>query len=70
MPSRRMPSRRKDQEQPVDEQLVDEQSVDAITMLKEDHQRVKDLFAQYGYPLKAGHRYTTMVSGLESRGRQ
>ena len=23
-----------------------------------------------GYPLKAGHRYTTMVSGLESRGRQ
>ena len=42
-----MPSRRKDQEQPVDEQLVDEQSVDAITMLKEDHQRVKDLFAQY-----------------------
>jgi hypothetical protein len=24
----------------------------------------------YGYPLKAGHRYTTMVSGLYSRGRQ
>jgi hypothetical protein len=23
-----------------------------------------------GHPLKAGHRYTTMVSGLESRGRQ
>jgi transposase len=23
-----------------------------------------------GYPLKAGHCYTTMVSGLESRGRQ
>jgi hemerythrin-like domain-containing protein len=42
-----MPSRRNDQEQPVDEQLVDEQSIDAIAMLKEDHQRVKDLFAQY-----------------------
>jgi hemerythrin-like domain-containing protein len=42
-----MPSRRNDQEQPVDEQLVDEHSVDAIAMLKEDHQRVKDLFAQY-----------------------
>ena len=37
-----MPSRRNDQEQPVDDQ-----SVDAIAMLKEDHQRVKDLFAQY-----------------------
>jgi hypothetical protein len=24
----------------------------------------------HGHPLKAGHRYTTMVSGLESRGRQ
>jgi hemerythrin-like domain-containing protein len=32
-----MPSRRHDQEQPTD----------AITMLKADHQRVKDLFAQY-----------------------
>src|SRR5215216_4293601 len=42
-----MPSRRNDQEQPVDEQLIDESSVDAIAMLKEDHQRVKDLFAQY-----------------------
>ena len=37
-----MPSRRNDQEQPVDDQPVD-----AIAMLKEDHQRVKDLFAQY-----------------------
>jgi hypothetical protein len=32
-----MPSRRNDQEQPAD----------AIAMLKADHQRVKDLFAQY-----------------------
>jgi hypothetical protein len=32
-----MPSRRNDHEQPVD----------AIAMLKEDHQRVKDLFAHY-----------------------
>ena len=37
-----MPSRRNDQEHPVDEQPVD-----AIALLKEDHQRVKDLFAQY-----------------------
>jgi hemerythrin-like domain-containing protein len=36
-----MPSRRNDQES------VDEQPVDAIAMLKADHQRVKDLFAQY-----------------------
>jgi hemerythrin-like domain-containing protein len=47
-----MPSRRNNQEQsidaqPVDEQLADEQCVDAIAMLKEDHQRVRDLFAQY-----------------------
>jgi hemerythrin-like domain-containing protein len=47
-----MPSRRNDQEQPVDEQFLDEPSADepsvnAIAMLKEDHQRVKDLFAQY-----------------------
>ena len=47
-----MPTRRNDQEQPVDEQSIDEQSmdepsVDAIAMLKEDHQRVRDLFAQY-----------------------
>ncbi len=47
-----MPSRRNDQEQPVDDQLIDEQSaaepsVDAIALLKADHQRVKDLFAQY-----------------------
>jgi hypothetical protein len=32
-----MPSRRNDQEQPAD----------AIALLKADHQRVKDLFAQY-----------------------
>lgn len=37
-----MSSGRNDQEQ-----LVDEQPVDAIAMLKEDHQRVQDLFAQY-----------------------
>ena len=37
-----MPSRRNDQEQPVDEQPAD-----AIAMLKADHQRVRDLFAQY-----------------------
>jgi hypothetical protein len=47
-----MPSRRNNQEQPVDDQLLnepsaDESSVDAIAMLKEDHQRVKNLFAQY-----------------------
>jgi hemerythrin-like domain-containing protein len=52
-----MPSRRKNQdpsldepsgdEQLGDEQSADEPSVDAIAMLKEDHQRVKDLFAQY-----------------------
>jgi hemerythrin-like domain-containing protein len=47
-----MPTRRNDQEQPVDEQSMDEQSaneplVDAIALLKEDHQRVRDLFAQY-----------------------
>ena len=47
-----MPSRRNNQDQSGDEQLTDEQlgdepSVDAIAMLKEDHQRVKDLFAQY-----------------------
>lgn len=42
-----MPSRRNNQDQPGDEQLADEPSIDAIAMLKEDHQRVKDLFAQY-----------------------
>jgi hemerythrin-like domain-containing protein len=47
-----MPTRQNDQEQPVDDQLIDEQSadepsVDAIALLKEDHQRVKDLFAQF-----------------------
>src|SRR5918912_241383 len=52
-----MPSRRNNQDQSLDEQpgdeqlgneqLADEPSVDAIAMLKEDHQRVKDLFAQY-----------------------
>src|SRR5919206_952795 len=52
-----MPSRRKNQDQSLDDQSLDEQlgeeeladepSVDAIAMLKEDHQRVKDLFAQY-----------------------
>jgi hemerythrin-like domain-containing protein len=42
-----MPSPQNDQQQPVDDLSMDEPSVDAITMLKEDHQRVKDLFAQY-----------------------
>ena len=42
-----MPSRRKNQDQSVDDQSMDEPSVDAIAMLKEDHQRVRDLFAQY-----------------------
>jgi hemerythrin-like domain-containing protein len=52
-----MPSRRKNQDrsldaQPVDDQSLDDQSadepsVDAIAMLKEDHQRVRNLFAQY-----------------------
>jgi hemerythrin superfamily protein len=37
-----MPPRRNDQEQ-----LIDEQPVDAIAMLKEDHQRVRNLFAQF-----------------------
>jgi hypothetical protein len=27
-------------------------------------QRIIALYLQRGYPLKAGHRYTTMVSGL------
>ena len=48
-----MPSRRNDQEQPVDEQ-----SVDAIAMLKEDHQRVKDLFAQYEGTSNAEAKWT------------
>jgi hypothetical protein len=52
-----MPSRRNNQDQSLDEQpgdeqlgdeqLADEPSIDAIAMLKEDHQRIKDLFAQY-----------------------
>jgi hemerythrin-like domain-containing protein len=52
-----MPSRRNDQDQSIDaqpvneqvahQQLADEPSMDAIAMLKEDHQRVKELFAQY-----------------------
>src|SRR5437899_232530 len=37
-----MPTPHNDHEQPVEEQPVD-----AIAMLKEDHQRVRDLFAQY-----------------------
>jgi hemerythrin-like domain-containing protein len=53
-----MPSRRNDQEQPVDEQLVDEQSIDAIAMLKEDHQRVKDLFGQYEGTSNAEAKWT------------
>ena len=36
-----MPSHRNDQEP-----SVDEQPVDAIALLKEDHQRVRDLCAQ------------------------
>jgi hypothetical protein len=63
-----MPSRRNDQEQFIDEQLVNEQcadeqladelSVDAIAMLKEDHQRVKDLFAQYEGTSNAEAKWT------------
>jgi len=48
-----MPSRRNDQEQPVDDQPVD-----AIAMLKEDHQRVKDLFAQYEGTSNAEAKWT------------
>jgi hemerythrin-like domain-containing protein len=48
-----MPSRRNDQEQPVDEQPID-----AIAMLKEDHQRVKDLFAQYEATSNAEAKWT------------
>jgi len=48
-----MPSRRNDQEQPVDEQPVD-----AIAMLKEDHQRVRDLFAQYKGTSNAEAKWT------------
>jgi hypothetical protein len=33
-------------------------------------QRLLRVLEDAGHPLKAGHRYTTMVSGLESRGRQ
>jgi len=63
-----MPSRRKNQDQAIDEQPVDEQlgneqladepSVDAIAMLKEDHQRVKDLFAQYESASNAEAKWT------------
>ena len=63
-----MPSHRNDQdqsidEQPVneqvaDEQLADEPSVDAIAMLKEDHQRVKELFAQYEGTSNAEAKWT------------
>ena len=48
-----MPSRRNDHEQPVDEQPVD-----AIAMLKEDHQRVRDLFAQYKGTSNAEAKWT------------
>jgi hemerythrin-like domain-containing protein len=48
-----MPSRRNDQEHPVDEQPVD-----AIALLKEDHQRVKDLFAQYEGTSNAEAKWT------------
>jgi hemerythrin-like domain-containing protein len=48
-----MPSRQNDQEQPGDEQPVD-----AIAMLKEDHQRVKDLFAQYEGTSNAEAKWT------------
>ena len=48
-----MTSRRNDQEQPVDDQPVD-----AIGMLKEDHQRVKDLFAQYEGTSNAEAKWT------------
>ena len=48
-----MPSRQNDQEPPVDEQPID-----AIAMLKEDHQRVKDLFAQYEGTSNAEAKWT------------
>jgi hypothetical protein len=48
-----MPSRRNDQEHPVDEHPVD-----AIALLKEDHQRVKDLFAQYEGTSNAEAKWT------------
>jgi iron-sulfur cluster repair protein YtfE (RIC family) len=48
-----MPSRQNDQEPPVDKQPVD-----AIAMLKEDHQRVKDLFAQYEGTSNAEAKWT------------
>jgi hypothetical protein len=63
-----MPSRRKNQdqsldEQPGDEQLVDEQpgdeqSMDAIALLKADHQRIKDLLAQYEGTSNAEAKWT------------
>jgi len=53
-----MPSRRNDQEEPGDEQLADEASVDAIAMLKADHQRVRDLFAQYEATSNAEAKWT------------
>ena len=48
-----MPSRQNDQEPPDDAQPVD-----AIAMLKEDHQRVKDLFAQYEGTSNAEAKWT------------
>jgi hemerythrin-like domain-containing protein len=45
-------------EQLADEQLADEPSVDAIAMLKEDHQRVKDLFVQYEGTSNAEAKWT------------
>ena len=48
-----MSSGRNDQEQ-----LVNEQPVDAIAMLKEDHQRVQDLFAQYKDASNAEAKWT------------
>ena len=48
-----MPTPHNDREQPVDDQPVD-----AIAMLKEDHQRVKDLFAQYEGTSNAEAKWT------------
>jgi hemerythrin-like domain-containing protein len=48
-----MPSRRNDQEH-----SVDEQPIDAIALLKEDHQRVRDLFAHYESTSNAEAKWT------------
>ena len=53
-----MSTRRNDQEQPVDAPRADEPSVDAMALLKEDHQRVRDLLAHYEAASNAEAKWT------------